>query len=383
MPEEPGPTPDGENGETGEQPPPPRELPGDRRTDGRWDEDAESAKGLGDLLDEPAEPDALPEYRSKRLWRKMWARNKEAAEAAAAAAAAETAATTPTPVPTGPTPGPPPNHSSLRDPIPGRAPPEGVRRFWDKWNKKAAIIGGTLLLGTAAYFIFGNQGEPPAVTPAQDQTLDQSASEAPGLGGQEDDASEIAPGAAVEEQPLGQADEVEDQPSAPLEVLGFAVNDPVDDFLAAEEMPVFAWNSNPDPDFDITRFSIIVDEAANQTAFISCFRGPVQGLGTLRLDIFVAPPEGGQFISIIYDYDGSLKISDPPPGVSVEDRSEGSNIEFTVSGFTPDDGASVGLSALVVDLGPPTIYQQDQVQVEIDYELAEPITDTSAFATCP
>ncbi len=92
----------------------------------------------------------------------------------------------------------------------------GDTRAWSLWPRtwkgKTAIIGGTALLGVAAYFIFVDQT--PAETPAQDQAIEQSASEVPDPPEQGDAASEIAPGAAAEEQPLGQADEVEDLPPA-------------------------------------------------------------------------------------------------------------------------------------------------------------------------
>ena len=70
--------------ETGEQPPPPDELPGDRRTDGFWRDwhIAQSAKGLADILDEPGEPDALSEENTEDLRWEVSQANREAAEAA-------------------------------------------------------------------------------------------------------------------------------------------------------------------------------------------------------------------------------------------------------------------------------------------------------------
>ncbi len=225
MPDEPGKTPDGE---TGEQPPPPRDLPGDRRTDRPGID--ESAQGLGDLLDEPDHPNVLSQEETDDLRSDMVRRNLETQKAEEAAEAAEAADGE-----TGEQPPPadelPPGLEDdwgvvVEDSDWEVPPPRVAITYWKGRTvlRSAGIIGGTALLGAAAYFIFVDRD--PAVIPAQDQAIEQSAGEVFAPPEQGDAASEIAPGAAVEEQPLGQVDEVEDLPPAEESEESVAVIEP-------------------------------------------------------------------------------------------------------------------------------------------------------------
>ena len=98
MSDEPGKTPDDE---TDEQPPPPDELPGDRRTDKPGID--ESAQGLGDLLDEPDQPNVLSQEETDYLRGDMVRRNLETQKAEEAEEGASTIPSQPRPGGSGPT----------------------------------------------------------------------------------------------------------------------------------------------------------------------------------------------------------------------------------------------------------------------------------------
>ena len=61
-----------------------------------------------------------------------------------------------------PTPTPPPAPAST---VPGPTPGTKTAAFLDDWKKKAAVGGGALALGVAAFFLFVDDGQPPGQLP--------------------------------------------------------------------------------------------------------------------------------------------------------------------------------------------------------------------------
>ncbi|MCH8900646.1 MAG: hypothetical protein IH942_09190 [Acidobacteria bacterium] len=217
--------------ETGEQPPPPDELPGDRRTDGFWRDwhIAQSAKGLADILDEPGEPDALSEENTEDLRWEVSQANREAAEAAEVESVIPELE----------------DYSVAREPVESVIP-ELAERFPFRW---IFVVGGVGVLGlvlAVGFFVFGgSESSDTDAAPALTPEVAAPDVEEPG-----DAASEATPRAAAGEQSPAQAEEGEqpcDAGSTLLEGACVADHPGFSDTLVGRQLPGLLHSYSTDP----------------------------------------------------------------------------------------------------------------------------------------
>jgi hypothetical protein len=248
------------------------------------------------------------------------------------------------------------------------ADPDAVRpRRLPRWAIPLSVVAAGFVLVVIWLLLNGGNGEPAAGEPPapSDEPTDEVQSQA--IESSDDEATEAASDAQAEAP-------VSEEAPTPA-VVGWLVPDALEDWLA--DLGPFDVDSDPDPTTEFTAMYVAVDSAADQTVVGLCFGGAVEGSPTVGFDLFVA-----EVTNILYRPDGSYKASPPVASLDLAWRAP-NNPEFTLGGFTPEEGTAVMARSLVAGAGPPAVYSSDEVEAILHPGSSNPVADTAAWAPCP
>ena len=124
---------------------------------------------------------------------------------------------------------------------------------------------------------------------------------------------------------------------------GQTVEDPTGDIEKMFEE--FDGVENPDSGGDITGMRVEIEEGF--TRVVVTFAGSAADITErtgqiLQGDLLFIPADGGPIIEVLVEGDGSSKVSDGPPGVSVSSEwTQPNELTLVVQGVTPDEGDTV------------------------------------------